>query len=126
MEELIKIMFLHVEVIGPQVQAGHYDITDSKGNVVLPTLWKYSVKSTEEYSMSMWPMDDRSKREAPGLLTSKMFPPPPPPPPQGRPLRSGPPPPPPPAVTRKFFDINKLGSASPASRPQEGQKRGRA
>ncbi|KAI1125084.1 hypothetical protein F5Y10DRAFT_284511 [Nemania abortiva] len=54
MEELIKHMFIHVDAIDPHIQAGHYDIINSKGNVVIPHLWKYTVNPTDSYTMLMW------------------------------------------------------------------------
>lgn len=55
MENLIKQAFLHVEVIGPQVQEGHYDLMDSEGQVILPSLWSVTIKPGETVSMRMWP-----------------------------------------------------------------------
>ncbi|XDG05960.1 hypothetical protein ABKA04_005575 [Annulohypoxylon sp. FPYF3050] len=36
MEELIKQAFLHVDIIGPHVQAGHYDLIGPNGEIILP------------------------------------------------------------------------------------------
>ncbi|KAI0451939.1 hypothetical protein F5B21DRAFT_485137 [Xylaria acuta] len=84
-EDLIKQMFLHVDIIGPHVQAGHYDVLNSRGSIVLPSLWKYSIKPTESYSMAMWvPPGQKPAREKP--------PGGPPPPPGGKPF-GGPSPP---------------------------------
>lgn len=55
MEDLIKQAFVHVEVIGPQVQEGRYDLIDSEGKVILPSLWSVSIKPGETVSMRMWP-----------------------------------------------------------------------
>ncbi|KAI8628741.1 hypothetical protein F5Y19DRAFT_112493 [Xylariaceae sp. FL1651] len=105
-EELIKQMFLHVDVIGPRVQEGHYDLMNSKGSIILPQLWKYSIKPTESYTMHMWPEPELPKPLRPGL--SAGFP------------RPGPPPPPPPTfLSRPGSKQEKghgSGSLSPAQR----------
>ncbi|KAK0738145.1 hypothetical protein B0T18DRAFT_296134, partial [Schizothecium vesticola] len=44
MEELIKQAFLHVEVVGPQVAQGHYDLISPDGEVILPTVWERMVE----------------------------------------------------------------------------------
>ncbi|KAK7718942.1 hypothetical protein SLS63_010355 [Diaporthe eres] len=54
-EDLIKQAFVHVEVIGPRVQEGHYDLMDSEGQVILPSLWSVAIKPGETVSMRMWP-----------------------------------------------------------------------
>jgi len=94
-EELIKSAFLHVEVIGPHVSEGHYDLMNSAGEVILPQLWEDHVQPGWEISMSMWPIPGPKQR----------VPPPPPPPvhvivdrlpgPLPLPRLTGPPPPPP-------------------------------
>lgn len=57
MEDLIKQAFLHVEVIGPHVQEGHYDLLDSKEQIILPSLWSATIKPGETVSVRMWPID---------------------------------------------------------------------
>ncbi|XP_014562342.1 hypothetical protein COCVIDRAFT_57153, partial [Bipolaris victoriae FI3] len=44
MEELIKQAFLHVDVIGPHVQEGHYDLVGPDGQVILPQVWQSLVQ----------------------------------------------------------------------------------
>lgn len=63
MEDLIKQAFLHVEVLGPHVQEGHYDLLDSKEQIILPSLWSATIEPGEAVSMRMWPPD---KRPLPG------------------------------------------------------------
>ncbi|KAI1367916.1 hypothetical protein F5Y08DRAFT_297303 [Xylaria arbuscula] len=82
MEKIIKQMFLHVEVIGPHVQAGHYDLLNSRGNIVLPALWELSVKPTDSFYMEMWPMDlpqsvpqRRPVGPEPGSIRPRVLPP---------------------------------------------------
>ncbi|KAI9826468.1 MAG: hypothetical protein M1819_007361 [Sarea resinae] len=65
MEELIKQAFLHVEVIGPHVAEGHYDLVGPNGEIILPQVWETMVEPDWAITMHMWPMPE---------------PPPPPPP----------------------------------------------
>ncbi|KAI0187785.1 hypothetical protein F4808DRAFT_468407 [Astrocystis sublimbata] len=89
MKQFIKQMFLHVEIIGPHVQAGHYDIINPRGNFVLPQAWKYSIRPTESYTMHMWPMEPTQKGVR--VLPTRAGPPP------GKTVH---PPPPPPVPTK--------------------------
>lgn len=57
MEELIKQAFLHVDVIGPHVQAGHYDLIGPNGEIVLPQVWDKVIEPDWAVTMHMWPMD---------------------------------------------------------------------
>jgi hypothetical protein len=57
MEELIKQAFLHVDVIGPHVQEGHYDLIGPNGEIILPTVWEKVVEPDWAIAMHMWPMD---------------------------------------------------------------------
>lgn len=57
MEELIKQAFLHVEVVGPQVQEGHYDLIAPDGEIILPTVWEKVVQPDWSITMHMWPME---------------------------------------------------------------------
>jgi len=57
MEELIKQAFLHVDVIGPHVQEGHYDLIGPNGEIILPSVWEKTVEPDWAITMHMWPMD---------------------------------------------------------------------
>lgn len=57
MEELIKQAFQHVEVTGPHVQEGHYDLIGPDGEIILPVVWEKTVQPGFQISMRMWPMD---------------------------------------------------------------------
>ncbi|KAF7904787.1 hypothetical protein EAF00_002121 [Botryotinia globosa] len=65
--ELIKAAFLHVEIIGPHVNEGHYDIMNPAGEVILPQLWQDHVQPGWEISMSMWPIPGPPKPRFPTL-----------------------------------------------------------
>ncbi|PQE31240.1 kinetoplast-associated KAP protein [Rutstroemia sp. NJR-2017a WRK4] len=73
MERLIKDAFLHVEIIGPHVQEGHYDLVDPEGEIILPRVWDLVVQPGWAISMHMWPL--------PSLITQPGPPGPPGPPP---------------------------------------------
>ncbi|RYP79086.1 hypothetical protein DL771_000064 [Monosporascus sp. 5C6A] len=59
MEDLIKQAFLHVDVIGPHVQAGHYDLLGPNGEILLPTIWENVIKPDWAVTMHMWPMEQQ-------------------------------------------------------------------
>ncbi|KAJ4301068.1 hypothetical protein N0V90_003158 [Kalmusia sp. IMI 367209] len=86
MEELIKQAFLHVDVIGPHVHEGHYDLVGPDGEIILPQVWETMVQPDWAITMHMWPMPE-----------------PPPPPPKPEDL----PPPPPPGPFPKVKSRNK-------------------
>ncbi|KAI0160196.1 hypothetical protein GGR57DRAFT_410245 [Xylariaceae sp. FL1272] len=56
MEELIHEAFRHVEVVGPEVLAGHYDLMGPEDTIILPSTWDKIVQPGWNISMSMWPM----------------------------------------------------------------------
>ncbi|KAJ6438680.1 kinetoplast-associated protein KAP [Purpureocillium lavendulum] len=64
MEELIKQAFLHVDVIGPHVQQGHYDLIGPNGEIILPSVWERVVQPDWSIKMTMWPVESRPQ---PGL-----------------------------------------------------------
>lgn len=55
MEELIKQAFLHVVVIGPHVQEGHYDLIGPNGKIILPQVWETMIEPGWSVTMHMWP-----------------------------------------------------------------------
>lgn len=66
MEELIKQAFLHVDVIGPHVQAGHYDLLGPDGEIILPQVWDKVIEPDWAITMHMWPMDRQPPPGVPG------------------------------------------------------------
>ncbi|OHX00977.1 hypothetical protein CSPAE12_00332 [Colletotrichum incanum] len=65
MEELIKQAFIHVDVIGPQVQEGHYDLIGPNGEIILPQVWDNVVEPDWAIEMRMWPMNKPPSRTGP-------------------------------------------------------------
>lgn len=63
MESLIKQSFLHVDVIGPHVQEGHYDLMGPDGTIILPQLWDTMVRPDWDVTMYMWPIPEAPKKK---------------------------------------------------------------
>ncbi|KAJ0416676.1 hypothetical protein BJY00DRAFT_291223 [Aspergillus carlsbadensis] len=64
MEELIKQAFLHIEVIGPHVAEGHYDLIGPNGDIILPQVWETVLEPDWNITMHMWPIPEKPKDEA--------------------------------------------------------------
>ena len=58
-EHLIKQAFAHVDLIGEQVQRGHYDLMGSDGEIILPQVWESVIQPDWEISMHMWPIEEK-------------------------------------------------------------------
>ncbi|KAL8759778.1 MAG: hypothetical protein Q9199_000502 [Rusavskia elegans] len=97
MDYLIRQAFLHVEVIGPHVADGHYDLVGPNGEIILPQVWETVIEPDWTITMHMWPIpeppplpdpppdaagDPAAVVEVPPK-DGKAPPPPPPPPPPG-------------------------------------------
>lgn len=65
MEDLIKQAFLHIEVIGPHVAEGHYDLVGPNGDIILPQVWETVVEPDWTITMHMWPIPDKPKEPDP-------------------------------------------------------------
>lgn len=65
MEELIRQAFLHVEVIGPHVAEGHYDLVGPSGDIILPQVWETVVEPDWTITMHMWPIPEKPKEDPP-------------------------------------------------------------
>jgi hypothetical protein len=57
MEDLIKQAFMQVDVLGPHVMEGHYDLIGPDGEIILPSVWEKVVQPDWAITMTMWPMD---------------------------------------------------------------------
>ncbi|TVY35726.1 hypothetical protein LSUB1_G006775 [Lachnellula subtilissima] len=60
MEELIRQAFLHVDIVGAQVQAGRYDLLGPNGEIILPQVWEQVIEPDMAITMQMWPMPEAS------------------------------------------------------------------
>lgn len=67
MEDLIKQAFLHVDLIGPHVQAGHYDLVGPNGEIILPPVWDKVIEPDWQVTMHMWPMERAGPGAPPGM-----------------------------------------------------------
>ncbi|RJE23282.1 hypothetical protein PHISCL_04397 [Aspergillus sclerotialis] len=65
MEELIRQAFLHIEVIGPHVAEGHYDLVGPNGDIILPQVWETVVEPDWTITMHMWPIPEKPKTPEP-------------------------------------------------------------
>jgi len=74
MEDLIKEAFMHVDLLGPHVADGHYDLMGDQGEIILPQIWEAVIKPGMSITMHMWPMPEK-----PPHPCSHHRPPPPPP-----------------------------------------------
>ena len=63
MEDLIRQAFLHVEVLGPHVAEGHYDLVGPQGDIILPQVWETVVEPDWTVTMHMWPLPDLEPRQ---------------------------------------------------------------
>ncbi|KAM0229162.1 hypothetical protein ACHAPO_010192 [Fusarium lateritium] len=57
MEDLIKQAFMQVDVLGPQVMEGRYDLYAPDGEIILPSVWDKVIQPGWAITMTMWPMD---------------------------------------------------------------------
>lgn len=58
MEDLIKQAFIHVDVLGPHVHEGRYDLTGPNGEIILPQVWEMIVQPAWTVTMHIWPMPE--------------------------------------------------------------------
>jgi hypothetical protein len=61
MEELIKQAFLYVNIVGPQVREGRYNLVNSNGEIILPQRWETTVQPDMAITMHIWPMPEPPK-----------------------------------------------------------------
>jgi hypothetical protein len=61
MEDIIKQAFLHIEVIGPHVAEGHYDLVGPNGDIILPQVWENIIEPEMTITMHMWPVPERTE-----------------------------------------------------------------
>jgi hypothetical protein len=74
METLIKRAFEHVDVLGPLVDQGHYDILGPDGEIILPQLWETMIEPDWAISMHMWPIPDSELKDAGSPLSQPPHP----------------------------------------------------
>jgi hypothetical protein len=77
MEDLIKQAFLHVDIIGPHVAEGHYDLIGPNNEIILPAVWETVIEPDWTITMHMWPMPEPKPEEEPseGIIDVPPVPP---------------------------------------------------
>jgi hypothetical protein len=58
MEELIRQVFLNVDIFGELVDEGRYDLIGPNGEIILPQAWEATIEPGWSISMQMWPSTD--------------------------------------------------------------------
>jgi hypothetical protein len=58
MEDFINKAFLHIEVLGPHVAEGHYDLVGPNGEIILPEAWDSVIEPNWSVTMHMWPIPE--------------------------------------------------------------------
>jgi hypothetical protein len=106
MEDLIRQAFLHVDIIGPHVAEGHYDLIGPNNEIILPAVWETVIEPDWTITMHMWPMPEPKLEDDLAAIEVPLAPPPPPEDSKKKgkgkkkgavPSNMPPPPPPPPA-----------------------------
>lgn len=65
MDELIQQAFAHVDVVGPRVRAGRFDLVGSDGEFMLKQMWSTVIRPGCTVTMHMWPLpEDTTQTEA--------------------------------------------------------------
>lgn len=117
MEELVKIAFMQVDVLGPHVQEGHYDLIGPRGEILLPPTWHALIRPGMSITMTMWPIEKPPQR--PQFRPPPVFPRPPPGnaplPPGGN---QGPPPLVPTAPPENTMAVVNAGDQKGTSKPK--------
>jgi hypothetical protein len=72
MEDLIKKAFLHVDIVGPHVVEGHYDLIGPDNEIILPQAWERVIQPGWTIMMHMWPMPETEElNSSEGSATDK-------------------------------------------------------
>ena len=77
MEDLIRQAFLHVDIIGPHVAEGHYDLIGPNNEIILPGVWETVIEPDWTITMHMWPMPEPKEEEPPAVAVPEEIPVPP-------------------------------------------------
>ena len=65
MENLIRQLFLHDEVLGEHVREGHYDLMGPNCQIILPSVWDMIIEPGWLITMHMWPIPTNVIHENP-------------------------------------------------------------
>jgi len=67
MDELIQQAFMHVDVVGPRVRAGQFDLIGPNGEMILKQVWETVIEPDWTITMSMWPIPERPAMHGHGI-----------------------------------------------------------
>jgi hypothetical protein len=67
MESLIKLAFLHIEVLGPHVIEGRYDLAGPDGKIILPQVRGVIIEPDSSITMHISPLPESPPPLAPPL-----------------------------------------------------------
>lgn len=76
MEDLIRQAFMHIDMIGPHVAEGHYDLIGPNNEIILPGVWDTVIEPDWSVTMHMWPMPE--KEQLVDIIDVPLMPGPPP------------------------------------------------
>lgn len=71
MEDLIRHAFMHVDIVGAEVEEGHYDLIGPTGEIILPQDWETVLEPGWTITMRMWPKSHGPAPVATDSPTSK-------------------------------------------------------
>jgi hypothetical protein len=52
---------MHVDVLGPRVMEGQYDLIGPDGEIILPSIWEQVIQPDWAVTMTMWSMEQPSR-----------------------------------------------------------------
>ncbi|KAI1073919.1 hypothetical protein F5B20DRAFT_565553 [Whalleya microplaca] len=73
MVDLIEQSSHRIEIIGPLIKAGHYDLIAPDGSTILPSVWEQCIEPGWLVSMRLWKDADDAKREEEYTLRKKVM-----------------------------------------------------
>ena len=65
MEELIRLVFEHIEEIRPHVHSGHYDLMGPDFGIIIPSAWDTTIEPDMKITMHMWPLPEPKEEPLP-------------------------------------------------------------
>ncbi len=63
MQQLILECFINVQVIGPHVSRGHYDLLGPSGEIIIPQAWEALIEEGWTITMHMWPFPNGQQEQ---------------------------------------------------------------
>jgi hypothetical protein len=73
MQQLIFECFFYVEIIGPHVYQGHYDLVGPNGEIILPQIWETMVEEGWVITMNMWPFPEPNPSASSSSFSASIF-----------------------------------------------------